>query len=76
MADDVDFATALVADNLEKTISAARAPIPVGAAGECEECGEDMPRLVDGRCGFCRDGRRPPADFYERARPAQKGGAS
>ncbi|MBB3910871.1 hypothetical protein GGQ81_001472 [Sphingomonas desiccabilis] len=27
-------------------------------AGECGECGEDMPRLVHGRCGFCRDGRK------------------
>lgn len=76
MADDVDFATALVAANLEKSISAARAPIPAGEPGECDECGEDMPRLVEGRCGFCRDGRLPPPDFYERARPAQKGSGS
>lgn len=59
MADDVDFATELVADNLEKSIRAARAPIPVGVAGECEACFEDMPRLVNGKCGYCRDGRGP-----------------
>lgn len=65
MADDVDFATDLVAANLEKSISAARVPIPAGLPGECEECGEDMPRLVHGRCGFCRDNRHPPPSFYE-----------
>lgn len=59
MADDVDFATELVADNLEKSIRAARAPIPVGVAGECDACFEDMPRLVNGKCGYCRDGRGP-----------------
>ncbi len=32
MADAVDFATDLVADNLEKSIRAARVPIPVGVA--------------------------------------------
>lgn len=70
MADDVDFATDLVAANLEKSISAARAPVPAGEPGECDECGEEMPRLVEGRCGFCRDGRRPPLSWYE-AREAE-----
>lgn len=65
MADDVDFATELNAAHLEKSISAARAPVAAGIAGECDECGEDMPRLVHGRCGFCRDGRRPPPGWYE-----------
>ena len=65
MADNVDIATDLVAVGLEKSISAARAPVPAGKPGECDECGEDMPRLVEGRCGFCRDGRRPPASWYE-----------
>jgi len=65
MADDVDFATELNAAQLEKSINAARAPVPAGVAGECDECGEDMPRLVHGRCGFCRDGRRPPPEWYE-----------
>lgn len=60
MADDVDFATELTAAQLEKSVRAARAPIPAGIPGECEGCGEDMPRLVEGRCGYCRDGRRPP----------------
>lgn len=59
MADNVDFATDLVADKLEQQIRAARAPIPHGEPGECETCFEQMPRLVNGRCGYCRDGRCP-----------------
>lgn len=60
MADIVDFATDLQQEHLERSIRAARAPIPVGVAGECQQCGEDMPRLVEGRCAPCRDGRNPP----------------
>jgi hypothetical protein len=26
--------------------------------GECDECQTHMPRLVNGRCAPCRDGRR------------------
>ena len=40
-------------------------PVPAGVAGECENCGEHMPRLVDGQCGYCRDGRIPPARDVE-----------
>lgn len=29
-----------------------------GISGECENCGEEMPRLVRGVCAPCRDGRR------------------
>ena len=59
MADAVDFATDLVAEKLDQQIRTARAPIPVGEAGECEGCFEEMPRLVNGKCGYCRDGRGP-----------------
>jgi hypothetical protein len=31
------------------------AKIDPGAAGECDMCGEDRPRLVSGVCCFCRD---------------------
>ena len=58
MADDVDLAVAVADRQLERQIAAARTPIATGVAGECEECGRDMPRLVGGRCGYCRDGRR------------------
>lgn len=64
MADDVDFATRLADAHLERSIDAARASVPVGEPGECDGCGEDMPRLVEGRCGFCRDGRNPPPSWY------------
>lgn len=37
--------------------SAVTAPFVVGEPGECERCGEDMPRLVGGQCAPCRDGR-------------------
>ncbi len=58
MADPVDEANEVAAAQLARSIAAARAPVPAGEPGECDDCGEDMPRLVNGRCGYCRDGRR------------------
>ena len=58
MADDVDRANDVAAADLARSIAVARAPVPAGEPGACENCGEDMPRLVNGRCGYCRDGRR------------------
>jgi hypothetical protein len=58
MADDVDQAEQLQREHLERSVRAAVQPIPLGVPGECENCGEDMPRLVNGRCAPCRDGRR------------------
>lgn len=58
MADAIDDAQALTEAHTERSIAAARQPIPVGAPGICVDCGEDMPRLVNGRCAPCRDGRR------------------
>lgn len=60
MADEIDRATEIADHHLARSIAAARQPIPAGEPGECEGCGEEMPRLVDGRCGYCRDGRRRP----------------
>jgi hypothetical protein len=60
MADVVDLAHDIEQEQLRHSLARLRAPIPAGEPGECEQCGEDMPRLVDGRCGYCRDGRRPP----------------
>lgn len=31
------------------------AAMPVGEPGECDKCGEQMPRLVNGWCCRCRD---------------------
>ncbi len=58
MTDIVDMAGEIEREHLARAIAAARVPIPAGAPGECERCGEDMPRLVDGWCAPCRDGRR------------------
>lgn len=29
--------------------------MPVGAPGECDRCGENMPRLINGTCCKCVD---------------------
>lgn len=58
MSDEVDHATALADQHLERSIRAARQPVPVGAPGECEQCGDESLRIVSGRCAPCRDGRR------------------
>ncbi|MGK6354713.1 conjugal transfer protein TraR [Sphingomonas sp. DT-207] len=58
MADLIDGANKSAEEHLARSLRAARAAIPPGVPGECEECGEDMLRLVDGRCGFCGDERR------------------
>ena len=64
MADLVDAAQQLESEHLARSIRAARVPVPEGVPGECETCGEDMPRLVDGRCAPCRDGRVRVARFH------------
>lgn len=58
MADIADFANDLAQAHVDRSIAAARQPIPVGVPGECENCGEDSKRLVHGRCAPCRDGRK------------------
>jgi hypothetical protein len=60
MADIVDMAGEIEAEHIARSLARAALPIPAGHAGECDDCGEIMPRLVNGRCGFCRDGRVPP----------------
>ena len=67
MADEIDRANATAEADLERSIRAARQPIAVGVPGECEGCGDDMPRLVNGLCGYCRDGRRKPRIFASEA---------
>ncbi len=60
MGDAVDMAVEIQDEHLARGIARARQPIPAGVPGECEQCFEESPRLVDGRCAFCRDGRRRP----------------
>jgi len=60
MADDVDLTNERIESERGVALSAASAAaaaIPAGAPGECDECGDFMPRLVNGRCAPCRDGR-------------------
>lgn len=62
MADHIDMANDLAAEETERHIAAARQPVPVGEAGDCDQCGDYFERLVKDhrgwRCGYCRDGRR------------------
>jgi hypothetical protein len=56
MADDAD----IVGDRMlldDAQIHAIRYEIPAGTAGICRQCEEPSPRLIAGRCAFCRDGR-------------------
>jgi len=55
MADIIDDAAVIADDFLARSIAAARQPVPAGVPGECEDCGDDSPRLVAGRCARCRD---------------------
>ena len=63
MADEADK----TADRMEiedaANIAAIRrkaAEIPKGKPGECDLCGEDMPRLINGVCAPCRDRHKLP----------------
>lgn len=58
MADIADFANDLAQAHVDRSIAAARQPIPAGAPGECVECEEHSPRLVHGRCAPCREPKR------------------
>ena len=71
MADVVDLAGQIEADTIAAAVARAVVPLRPGAAGECEQCGWWMPRLVDGLCAFCRDGRRRPDDWEPPTRPDQ-----
>lgn len=58
MADDADNAADKIGRYLEsvtKRAQEAASLIPAGVAGECDLCGEDSPRLVEGACAPCRD---------------------
>lgn len=57
MSDAADQATDVVERGLALTLSGPRPALLPGVAGECEDCERASPRLVGGRCAFCRDGR-------------------
>ncbi|MEE8612246.1 MAG: hypothetical protein V3V60_15820 [Sphingomonas aquatilis] len=69
MSDAADQAFDLETAHLAASLRRIDAAMPTGVAGECDECGEIMPRLVGGRCGFCRDGRRPPLSLFDDSPP-------
>lgn len=69
MSDLLDMAAGIEAEHLARSLAGVSRVIPVGVAGECDQCGEHMARLVGGRCGFCRDGRVPPPSFFDRPAP-------
>ncbi len=58
MADVADMANDLAQAALDRSIRAARAPIPIGVPGECNECGDDSLRLIMGRCARCREPKK------------------
>lgn len=53
--DRADYFIESVIDDHVKEAMRRAAEIPVGEAGDCDSCGEFFTRLVDGRCGRCRD---------------------
>lgn len=58
MPDIIDVANEYAAIETESSLAAVRraaAAIPEGEPGECEDCGEESPRLVDRLCARCRD---------------------
>lgn len=70
MSDAADMAAEIEGENVLIGVALARVPIAAGAAGECDECGHYMLRLVNGRCAFCRDGRLPPDNWAPPVRPS------
>jgi hypothetical protein len=55
MADDADRADVRIEAAITEGIKRACKPIPPGAPGVCDDCGEDSPRLVNDLCARCRD---------------------
>ena len=55
MADEADRATEEHDAWLADQIRANRAYLPPGQPGQCEECGLDSGRLVNGVCATCRE---------------------
>lgn len=56
--DDADISDERIEMSLADAVRDVRkkaAAFIVGNPGECDKCGENMPRLVDGICCPCRD---------------------
>lgn len=58
MADIADRANDAAEAELQRNLRNARVgeyTLPPGVPGECDLCGNDSLRLIDGACGRCRD---------------------
>lgn len=54
--DEADYADERIEISLvDKVNTIRRKPFLAGEPGDCDKCGETMPRLVDGWCCRCRD---------------------
>lgn len=64
MADEADqTAERMEAPIIEADVAYIRqkaTEMPKGVPDECERCGEDMPRLINGVCAPCRDRHKLP----------------
>jgi RNA polymerase-binding transcription factor DksA len=63
MADEADISQARIEILEAAGVAAVReaaAKMPAGTPGECELCGEESPRLVNGACARCRDKHKLP----------------
>ncbi len=69
MADAADMADAIQAEMIDIAVRKARSVALAGISGECDRCEWWMPRIVDGLCAFCRDGRPRPPDWEPPPRP-------
>jgi hypothetical protein len=58
MADACDLANDVAQAELDRSIRAARAPLAIGAPGDCRECGDPSLRLIVGRCAPCREPKK------------------
>jgi len=56
MTDEIDLANEAVERFRDMAIASAKARhMPEGSPGECEWCGEENARIVNGHCSKCRD---------------------
>lgn len=56
MADDADTASEIERAHRERALAEVRRePFEAWVAGKCEECGDETPRLVEGKCAPCRE---------------------
>lgn len=55
--DEVDISNDRLQHDTDRRVAEVRkkAELDPGTPGECELCGEDSPRLINGACARCRD---------------------